>query len=95
MKFAISLLLLSVSTFASPIKIYHEDNVDHAVAIKDTLTQGYFIPEDLMSLQVARRCEDLIEGGKLDLCLKNNGDLIVVSVDREFVNESLKVFRAP
>ena len=62
---------------------------------KDILMTDYLIPEELITFKITRNCEELKGVGKLDLCLKNNGDLLMVSVDREFINESLKVFQAP
>jgi hypothetical protein len=62
---------------------------------KDILIQNYKIPEELIAIKSIEKCEELRSEGKLDLCLKDNGDLYLVSVDHEFINESLKVFRAP
>ncbi|MGE3611123.1 MAG: hypothetical protein AB7I27_16145 [Bacteriovoracaceae bacterium] len=94
MKFFIS-LLLPLSAMASPIHLYYEQNIDHALTIKEILVKNYHIPEELIALKEAEECEKLAIRGKFELCSKNNGDLFVVSVDREFVNESLKVFQAP
>ncbi len=95
MKSAISLLMFSVSVSASPIHLYHESNSTEALRYKEILMSEYQIPEDLIMMKTIRSCDGLKGEGKLDLCLKNNGDLLMVSVDREFINESLKVFRAP
>jgi hypothetical protein len=96
MKFVISLfILLPLKVSASPIHVYHEAISDEAGRYRDLLTSEYKIPEDLILMKTIKTCEGLKGEGKLDLCLKNNGDLLVVSVDRSFVNESLKVFRAP
>jgi len=95
MKFVISFLLFSVGIQASPIHVYHEAISEQASRYRDLLTTEYQIPEDLILMQTTKSCDVLKGEGKLDLCLKNNGDLLMVSVDREFINESLKVFRAP
>jgi hypothetical protein len=96
MKYVISyLLLISYGAIASPIKIFHEATPDRAALVKDIFTKTYAIPEELIALNEIKNCEELKERGKLDLCLKNDGDLLVVSVDREFVSESLKIFQAP
>lgn len=96
MRFVISFLtLLPLNISASPIHVYHEANSANPGLYRDLLTTEYQIPEDLIAMKPTSNCEGLKGGGKLDLCLKNNGDLLVVSVDRSFVNESLKVFRAP
>ncbi len=94
MKFVISLLFpLSVS--ASPIKIFYEAESTKAEIVRDIFMSTYKIPDVLISLKRVTSCEELQKKGKLDLCLKNNGDLEVVSVDRAFINESLKIFQAP
>jgi hypothetical protein len=94
MKFVTS-LLLTTQVLASPIHLYHERNLEEAQMLQAILMDDYQIPEELILIRETRDCDVIREKGKLDLCLKNNGDLVVVSVDKEFVNESLKVFRAP
>lgn len=94
MKYVIS-LFLSLSLHASPIYLFHEDNLADAQIYKEIMIRDYYIPEELISLMKSQNCEDQKSVGKLDLCLKNNGDLYVVSVDRGFINESLKIFQAP
>lgn len=94
MKFAIS-LLISVNAYSSPIFLNHEGRSDEARIYKTLLTDEYAIPQDLITMKKVENCSELRATGKLNLCLKNNGDLILVSVDREFISDSLKVFRAP
>jgi hypothetical protein len=96
MKFIISLslLFLSLRMNANPIHVFHESKPDEAVIVRDIFRDQYAIPEDLIGLESVMNCEGLKKKGKLDLCLKNNGDLIVVSVDKNFISESLKVFWA-
>ena len=91
MKFVISLF----SACASPIHLFYEGDRENALIYKEIMMKDYFIPEELIKVKEASECEKLKPVGKLDVCLKNNGDLYLVSVDRDFVNESLKVFRAP
>lgn len=96
MKFvtSLSLLFLSLSASANPIRVFHESKPDEAIVIRDIFRDQYSIPEDLIDLRSVMSCEGLNKRGKLDLCLKNNGDLIVVSADKNFISESLKVFWA-
>jgi hypothetical protein len=94
MKFVIS-FFISLSAMASPIHVYFEGTSQDATIYKNLLINDYQIPEDLIKLKGIKNCEGMKGEGKLDLCLKNNGDLLMVSVDRGFINESLKVFRAP
>ena len=94
MKFVIS-FCFCFNVIASPIHLFYEGDMGEAQMLKDILMKDYQIPEELISLKGTRGCDEIKENGKLDLCLKNNGDLIVVSVDRNFINESLKVFQAP
>ena len=94
MKFAIS-FLLCFPVYASPIRIFHEKEQERAAIVRDIFLQQYFIPEELIAMTEVSSCEELNGKGKLDLCLKNNGDLLVVSVDRGFIHESLKIFQAP
>lgn len=95
MKFVISLILIVTYAQATPIQIYHENNSIEALMYKDILMNDYKIPEDLISVKGMKSCERIRVQGKLELCLKNNGDLYVVSVDSHFISESLKVFRHP
>jgi hypothetical protein len=94
MKFVIS-FLVTLNAFASPIQVFYEVEPSRAQIVKDILLNQYSIPEELIAVKEIGVCENLKVRGKFDLCLKNNGDLIVVSVDRGFVNESLKIFQAP
>lgn len=97
MRFVIKLLPLFITAkiFASPIQIFYEDRPSQAQIVKDIFTNNYSIPEELISLEEVKSCEGLRNKGKLDVCLNNNGDLLVVSVDRGFISESLKIFQAP
>lgn len=94
MKYVIS-FFFATSAFASPIHVYFEDKQQEANMYKEILIKDYQIPEELILVKKISECEEVKAKGKLDLCLKNNGDLLMVSVDREFINESLKVFQAP
>lgn len=99
-KFLSATLLLLLGSFitnigfAAEINLFHERNDIAAEEIKEILNSTYFIPDELIQKIPVRDCEEVNKKGRLDLCLKNNGDLILVSVDRRFVNESLKAFRA-
>lgn len=93
MKFVISFFLCA-SAIANPIRIYHEGDPVFALHLKEALKKDYKIPEDLVDIKTVSACDDLNLKGKLDLCLKSNGDLIEVSVHREFVSESLSIFKA-
>ena len=100
MKFVISFIaLVTIASTAkaapTPIKVFYEDEPSRAQIVKDIFIGTYQIPEDLISLGEVTNCDELDERGKLDLCLKKNGDLLIVSVDRSFVSESLKIFQAP
>lgn len=94
MKYVIS-FFISFSALASPIHIFFEGQKYRAELVKEIFVQNYMIPEDLMTLKEVQNCDGVKRKGKLDVCLKNNGDLQVVSVDRGFINESLKIFQAP
>lgn len=97
MKFVISvvLMILSAETGANPIHIYYENKPSRALLVKNIFTETYHIPESLIAMREVKKCDQLNGGGKIDLCLNNNGDLLVVSVDRRFISESLKIFHAP
>lgn len=94
MKLVIS-FLFSFNALAAPIHLYYEVDPTDANMFRDILMMDYKIPEELITVKMTVECESTKGEGKLDLCLKNNGDLIVVSVDRSFINESLKIFQAP
>ena len=98
MKFGISFLMMLLtmkSVSASPIKIFYEQDITRAETVKEIFTSTYQIPEDLIALKEVASCSEIKGKGKLDLCLNDNGDLLVVSVDSAFISESLKIFRAP
>lgn len=95
MKFVISLIFLCQSISASPIHLFYEESDDDAGIYKTIMMNDYSIPEDLIALKKIDDCEKVKIAGKLDLCFKKNGDLFMVSANREFINESLKVFLAP
>lgn len=95
MKFVISLMLFCQSTSASPIQLLFEETSTDADIYKEIMMNDYRIPEDLIELRKIVDCEKVKASGKLDLCFKKNGDLFMVSVNRDFINESLKVFLAP
>jgi hypothetical protein len=94
MKFVISMFMVS-TVWAAPINLYDEGNSTHARIYKEVLKKDYKIPDELIEVDRINNCEHLKAVGKLDLCLKNNGDLKVVSVDERFVKESLRIFRTP
>lgn len=94
MKYVIS-LLLTTTVYANPVRIFYEGGPQFAEKIREYLVQQYFIPQDLIGTMRVTECEGLIERGKLDLCLKTNGDLLLVSIDHDFVSESLIIFRTP
>lgn len=96
MKFATSLFAFFLTTglAASPIRVFHESKPEEAKLVRGILLEEYAIPEDLIDLRSVVNCEGVKRKGKLDLCLKNNGDLVVVSADKNFIRESLKVFWA-
>lgn len=97
MKFIISLALFGFfqNAFSAPIQIFYEMEPARAKIVRSIFTQTYHIPEELIALVRTGDCEELKVKGMLDLCLKNNGDLLVVSVEKGFVSESLKIFYAP
>lgn len=97
MKFVISLFLVSVSAAhaSRPITLYFEQESTRAEWVKDIFVETYRIPEDLIALKSTVNCSLEKGQGKLNLCLNKNGDLEVVSVDKAFINESLKIFTAP
>ena len=94
MKYVISFFFCA-SVMAAPIRVFYEEDPARAVLVKGIFTETYHIPEELIALKGTANCDELSIRGKLDLCLKNNGDLLVVSVDRNFISESLKIFQAP
>lgn len=95
MKFVISLILLSTQISASPIDLSHEAQWDRVQYLKQIFTETYKIPEGLIGMRVVQNCESVESQGKINLCIKKNGDLITVSVDQRFIRESLKIFQAP
>jgi hypothetical protein len=93
MKFVISLLLISSVARANPIHIFHENNLELTLALVETLEKEYRIPSGLISIS-GGKCQESHRRGKLDMCINDNGDLNVVSVDKNFI-ESIRIFRAP
>lgn len=96
MKLIISLLLLSSTLHATPIQIYFESGQKIEASIyQELLIRDYLIPEELITTNLVVKCEERKKRAELELCIKNNGDLTVVSVDKNFIRESLSVFRSP
>jgi hypothetical protein len=94
MKFVIS-LFIPLGLLAAPINIVHVKNLTEAEIYRKILVDEYHIPDELIEIKTTQNCNMVKEAGKLDLCIRTNGDLKIVSVDREFINESLKVFQSP
>ncbi len=78
---------------AAPIQIYHEGNSSIANEIYKELTNTYSIPEELIEISKTSECKSLKTQFKLELCLNKNGELVVLSADKDFLNRTLKVFR--
>ncbi len=95
MKFLISILLTLEVALAAPINISYEGEREDAQIYLKIFEEDYLIPRELIGLIPAEDCGKVKVQGKIDLCINDNGDLLVVSVDRAFIEESLKVFRAP
>lgn len=97
MKLSISLLLLLSSAIqARPIQIHFERGQRiEALIYQELLINEYLVPEELIAMNVVRSCENRSKKAELELCIKNNGDLIVVSADKNFIRDSLSVFRTP
>jgi hypothetical protein len=97
MKFIISLalILISLEVKAEPIKIFYENEADKAEIVRSIFVHNYHIPSELFTLSKTIDCSKTSGNKKLDLCLKDNGDLVVVSVDRRFISDTLKIFQAP
>ena len=94
MKYIISFaIIISSKVVANPINFFFEGKASEAKIYKRILIKNYLIPKELISLTKVKNCQEEKTRGKMDLCIKNNGDLYWVSVDDEFVNESLKVFQ--
>jgi hypothetical protein len=94
MKYIIS-FFITFNAYAFPLRIFHENGSERAEIVRNILIKGYGVPGDLIVTKNIQSCDEIAKKGKFDLCLKNNGDLLVVSVDRGFVNDSLKIFQAP
>ena len=99
MKLGISVALLFIHQLASamtPVQIYFEAGQKlEAVIYRDLLIQDYLVPENLITLTEVYGCEEKKARTEFELCIKSNGDLKVVSVDRKFIQESLSIFKAP
>ena len=99
MKLGISLLLLLSTQMLraiTPVHIYFEagQSLD-AMIYRDLLIKDHAIPEDLISMSEVAECERKKARTEFELCIKSNGDLKVVSVDKKFIQESLSIFKAP
>ncbi|GEM_PF-1240173 len=100
MKFIFSLLAITLTQmcFASPIIVFYEapEGLEYAKHVKSFLETNHRIPGMLISMkQTNGNCEELKSFERLSVCTKNNGDLRVVSVDKNFINETLIVFQQP
>lgn len=100
MKFISSLLVLTLTQacFASPIIVFYEtpEGLEYANHVKRFLETNHHIPGMLIAMkQTGGNCEEVKSFEKLSVCTKNNGDLKLVSVDKNFINETLIVFQQP
>lgn len=100
MKFIFSLVLLvaAAQVSASPIVIFYEasEGLEYANHMRKYLENKHHIPAMLISLKMIHGdCEEVKSFGKLSICTKNNGDLKVVSADKNFISETLIVFQQP
>lgn len=100
MKFIFSLFILvtSQALLASPIVVFYEspEGQEYANHVRDYFEKKHQIPGMLISMKMTRGdCEEVKSFEKLSVCTKNNGDLRVVSVDKNFINETLIVFQQP
>lgn len=96
MKLGISLFILVTTVHARPIQIHFERGQKmEAIIYKELMVQDYSIPEEIISVNLVESCEGRKKQAELEICIKNNGDLQVVSVDKNFIRESLSVFKAP
>lgn len=99
MKFATSLTLLLACQLLwamTPVQIYFESGQRlEAIIYRDLLMHDYLIPEELITVREVAECEARRARTEFELCIKSNGDLKLVSVDRKFIQESLSIFKAP
>jgi hypothetical protein len=93
MKFVISSLIILSTAYANPIRIFHENNLALTLELVETMQKEYLIPAALISISQGK-CSWQHNRGKLDLCINENGDLELVSVDKNFI-ESIRIFQAP
>lgn len=96
MKLGISLLFFVTMAHGSPIQIHFEKGQKmEAIIYKELMVRDYSIPEEIISVNLVVSCEGRKKQAELEICIKNNGDLELVSVDKNFIRESLSVFKAP
>jgi len=97
MKFVISIIAImaSMAIHSEPIRIFYEEDSHNAEVVREIFIENYQIPTELFTLSKTSDCDRTKGNNKLDLCLKNNGDLIVVSVDRRFISDTLRIFQTP
>lgn len=96
MKLSISLLLFATTIHAAPIQIHFEKGQKmEAIIYQELMMRDYYIPEEIIALNLVENCEERKKQAELEICIKNNGDLKVVSADKNFIRESLSVFKAP
>lgn len=93
MKYIISaILFLNFGLKAHPIHLHYEGDTEEANIYKVIMSTEYGIPNELISMKKVKECSTENGMGKLHICVKKNGDLVWISVDDHFVNESLKIF---
>jgi hypothetical protein len=98
-KLGISIFLFlstPVLSAMTPVQLYFEEGQRlEAIIYRDLLIQDYAVPEELITLTEVMKCETMSAKTEFELCIKSNGDLKVVSVDKKFIQESLSIFKAP
>jgi hypothetical protein len=96
--FSSTLFLFSLTSLASPIVVYYEtpEGQEYANHVKEYFEKKQHIPGMLIAMKMTQKnCEEVKSFEKLSVCTKNNGDLKVVSADKNFINETLIVFKQP
>lgn len=96
--FSLAIMALTYSSYASPIVVYFEtpEGEEYANHVRFYFEKKHQIPAMLISTKLTHKnCEEVKSFEKLSVCTKNNGDLRVVSVDKNFISETLTVFNQP
>jgi hypothetical protein len=95
MKLFFSLVFsINICFGSSLVLVQYESESTDAEYYKSVLMNEYNIPEEFIVLyMIDKKCEEAVKKSRLQFCISSSGNLIIVSADERFINETLRTFK--